>query len=417
MMRINTKLFVLVVFATVFVFFLAKPVFADINQQILDLRAQVDALTKQANLYKNNITAKQKEADTLARQISILNNQISELTTSISITENQISLSKIEIANLENKIFDAQEKINKQKAAIGILIGAMDERDRLSLVAVLIKNPSLATFSDQIQQDKAMNEQMSDMLVVIKKEKEDMQADKTSLELKKSELELLNGQQEAQKQNVVGSKQDKDQLLKVTKGKEQEYQKLLSQVEVKQKQFFQDLKNLEAQAVSTGAYILHVTAPKVPPKGTWNIRWPEDSYRITQGYGMTAYAKSGAYGGAPHNGVDMAHGSGTAIHPIDDGTILASGFSDGWGNWVSVLHTNGMVSLYGHFRAPSGIANGTAVTKTSIIGYEGTTGNSTGSHLHLSIYKDFFTYLNAKHKNQIYFNYFEGTVNPFDYLP
>ncbi len=59
---------------------------------------------------------------------------------------------------------------------------------------------------------------------------------------------------------------------------------------------------------------------------------------------------------------------------------------------------------------------GTEVKAGDVIGYEGATGNASGSHLHLSIYKDFFTYISDKKSGQLYFNYFEGTVNPLDYL-
>jgi len=389
----------------------------DVNQQILDLRTQVEILTKQAAQYQNNINQKQKEADTLSRQISILNNQILQLETQISITNNQINSAKIQIADLESKIFDAQEKINREKSAIGRLIAVVNERDKMSMTAILIKNQTLAAYSDAVKEDQQMNDRLNDMLVQVKKEKDDLQINKSNLESKKQELETLNDRQITQQSIVKETKTDKDKLLTTTKGKEAEYQKLLAEVEKKQNAFFEELKRLEEEALKSGAFIVHVTAKFIPAKKTWNIRWPEDSYRITQGYGMTAYAKKGAYGGSPHNGVDMAHGAGTPIHPIDNGTILASGYSDGWGNWVSILHANNMVSLYGHFKSPSGLANGTKVLKDSIIGYEGTTGNSTGSHLHLSIYKDFFTYFNAKHKNQLYFNYFDGTINPFDYLP
>jgi len=389
---------------------------ADINQQILDLRAQVEALTKQADQYKKNINDKSKEADTLAKQIDILNNQILKLTTQISITQDQISASKIEIADLENRIFDAQDQIIKQQAAIGKLILLIDERDKTSIVAVLLKNPTLANFSDQIQHDKDLNIQLNGLLVEVKAEKEQLQSQKTELEDKKKGLESLNSQQVQQKNLVQNTKTTKDQLLKVTKGKEAEYQKLLSEVEKKEAAFYEDLKKLEAEAVKSGAYIVHITAVSIPAKNKWLINWPEDDFHITQGYGMTAYAKRGAYGGAPHNGVDLANGTGTPVHPVFDGKILASGFNDGFGNWVAIVHNNNLVSIYGHFDTPSGLANGTAVTNDSIIGYEGSTGNATGAHVHLSIYKDFFTYINPKN-GQLYFNYFDGTLNPMNYLP
>lgn len=219
------------------VFSFVKSTSADINQQILDLRAQVDALTKQAEQYKNNIAAKQKEANTLSRQISILNNQIAQLQTEIAITSNQISTIKLEIADLEQKIFEAQDKINRDKAAIAKLIMLIDDRDHQNMVAVLIKNPTLAAFSDAVQQDNALNQNLNEVLVIVKNEKDKLQADKTALEDKKTELESLNDQQLQQKDEVQNTRQDKDQLLKVTKGKEQEYQNLLASVEKNKRHF------------------------------------------------------------------------------------------------------------------------------------------------------------------------------------
>ncbi len=394
----------------------------DINQQILDLRKQIEELTKQADQYKGTILQKQKEADTLKRQVDILNNQILQLQTKISITNRQISSAKLEIVGMEGQIFDKQGKIDQQRKAIGELLSLLYERDQLSLLAILLKTPRLSDFMGQAQQEQNLNTKLLGLITELKDEKASLEESKNQLEQKKAELEALNQKQNAQNVSLSGSKVNKNQLLAQTRGQEAQYQNMLNEVEQKQSQFFNELQKLENQAIQSGAYIVHVTATYVPPKGANIFKWPYDDYVLTQGYGCTTYARcgksSGPYGGAPHNGVDITEGSGSAIHPAADGMILASGHNDGWGNWVAVRHPQlyNLVTLYAHMKSPSGLANGTSITTNSVIGYEGSTGNSTGSHLHLSVYSDFFTYISDK-SSQVYFNYFEGTLNPFNYLP
>lgn len=407
-------LVVLVILASLFVTFFARAD-EDINQKILDLRKQIEELTKQADQYKDNIAQKQKEANTLQRQIDVLNNQILKLQVKIAITDRQVAETKLEITDLEGQIFDTQEKINHKRQAIGELLSFLYERDQLSLLAVLLKNPQLSSFSSQTQQVQNLNKRLVGLLAELKSEKERLESDKTRLDQKKTELESLNQKQINQRISLSGSKASKDTLLAQTRGQEVKYQKLLSDVEKRKAEFFSELKEFEAKALKTGAFIVHVTADSVPPAGTKIFQWPYEDYTLTQGYGVTAYSRRGVYGGAPHNGIDITAGYGSPIKPVAAGAILASGFNNGWGNWVAVRHTGGLVSLYAHMRSPAGLTNNTPVAASSIIGYEGSTGNSTGSHLHLSIYRDFFTYINKKN-GQLYFNYFEGTLNPLDYL-
>lgn len=411
----------LVVFCFLAAFFLGfSTAFAadDINQQILDLRKQIEELTKQAEQYKGTILQKQKEANTLQRQIDILNNQILQLQTRISITDRQIGATKLEIQDLEGQIFNTGEKIGKQKQAIGELLFFLYERDRFSLVAILLKSSRLSDFASEAQQAQNVNSKLLGLLIELKEQKEKLQQDKEQVELKKAELETLNQKQVSQRDSLSGTKSAKGKLLTETRGQETRYQKLLSDVEKKEAEFFAELRKLEAEAVKTGAYIVHVTADRIPSAGSKIFQWPYEDFYLTQSYGMTSYAKRGAYSGAPHNGVDISAGYGEPINPMADGVVLASGYNNGWGYWVAVRHPNlgNLVTLYAHLRSPAALANGTPVSKSSIIGYEGSTGHSTGSHLHLSIYSDFFTYINPQN-NQLYFNYFEGTLNPLNYLP
>ena len=95
--------------------------------------------------------------------------------------------------------------------------------------------------------------------------------------------------------------------------------------------------------------------------------------------------------------------------------MIANGKNDGWGNWVAIKHPPyDLVSIYGHLSAFEFLRVGTQVTTGQTIGYEGSTGFSTGSHVHLSLYKEFFTYV-KEDKGQLYFNY-DNTINPKDYL-
>jgi len=387
----------------------------DINQQILDLRDQIEELTKEAEKYRNSVNQKQKEANSLERQIGLLTDQIARLRIQLSITNRGIDTTKLEIVKLNEIIFDIQEEIDFDKKAVGGLIFQLYEQDQKSLLAVLLANSSISDFFTQAQQARNLSEQLTGVLSNLKIQQEKLTNQKNSLEGKKGNLENLRDEQAARNISLAYTKKSKDNLLNVTLGEEQRYQQLLNETERKKQEFFNELKFLENKALETGAFIVHVTAPSIPPKG--NIyRWPENNYIFTQGYGMTRYARRGAYGGAPHNGIDIAGGYGTAIRSIGNGTILASGFNNGFGNWVSVRHPNNLVSVYAHMQSPSGLSNTTPVQVGDIIGYEGSTGNSTGSHLHLSLYYDFFTFINEKN-NQLYFNYFNGSLSPLDYLP
>jgi len=390
------------------------------DQRIAELRQQIDVLEKQAEQFKGNIASEQAKAKSLKSEISILENQIKKIQTQINITSKNINKTGIEIEGAETNLFDTQQKINYKKNTIGELILSLYKRDDENLMVVLLKNKNLSDFFQESQHAANINTSLLGLIGDLKHEKNMLKEQKSELEGKKTELEILNQKQKQQNVSLGQTKTGKNQILTQTKGQEAQYQKMLAEVESKKSLFFTELKELETKIIQGGLYILHVTAQNLPPKGTKLFRWPEDDYRITQGYGCTSYARCnrarGPYGGAPHNGIDLASGYGDPIKSIGDGEIIANGKNDGWGNWVAIKHPPyDLVSIYGHMSAFEFLRVGTQVKAGQIIGYEGSTGNATGSHVHLSIYKDFFTYLKDKN-GQLYFNYFDGSINPMDYL-
>ena len=88
-----------------------------------------------------------------------------------------------------------------------------------------------------------------------------------------------------------------------------------------------------------------------------------------------------------HGGIDMACSKGTPIYAALEGTVIATGYSDVFGNYVKVKHHSGYVTLYGHMSEIT-TTKGKYVTTSSVIGKVGSTGMSTGPHLHFQVYKN-----------------------------
>lgn len=113
---------------------------------------------------------------------------------------------------------------------------------------------------------------------------------------------------------------------------------------------------------------------------TWQYPF-KGGYTITSAFGV---ARSG---GKVHKGVDLVGRDSKHIYPINDGTVVTKKYdSDGYGNYVIVDHGDGIWSLYAHMKTVY-VTVGQTVNKNTILGVEGSTGYSTGSHLHLEVRK------------------------------
>ena len=127
---------------------------------------------------------------------------------------------------------------------------------------------------------------------------------------------------------------------------------------------------------------------------SYGFRWPERSFRVTQEWGPTSfqleppYTYRGTYYPHFHAGIDFANGCGTPIYSAGPGVVGASGqpllpWDSGFG--VVIDHGNGIQTWYWHMQARVVVSPGTIVTSESLIGYEGTTGMSTGCHVHFAV--------------------------------
>jgi murein DD-endopeptidase MepM/ murein hydrolase activator NlpD len=134
---------------------------------------------------------------------------------------------------------------------------------------------------------------------------------------------------------------------------------------------------------------------RTPPTSSYGFTWPERSFRITQEWGPTSfrleppYTYKGTHYPHFHTGIDFANGCGTPIYAAGAGVVVAAGqpllpWDTGFG--VVVDHGGGIQTWYWHMQPNLAVGTGTIVTSSSLIGYEGSTGHSTGCHVHFAVH-------------------------------
>jgi len=129
----------------------------------------------------------------------------------------------------------------------------------------------------------------------------------------------------------------------------------------------------------------YAASPEQGPGANYqgNVAYPLRNYHVTQEYGMTDFARSGAYGGKQHSGIDLGARQGEPVYAVMDGEITQVGYDPGgYGNWVEIRHPDGTTTRYGHLSAFGNISKGQHVSAGYQIGNVGSTGYSTGPHLH-----------------------------------
>jgi murein DD-endopeptidase MepM/ murein hydrolase activator NlpD len=385
----------------------------ELETQLQELQQQQQQLEKEAQEVQKNLTQKRQEADTLAHRVEALEFEISSLEIKVQKTQNQIQSTLLKIKSLRLQTQTTALQIKGRLGDLKTFFKAIYLTDQVSPLEIFFTSETFGEFFKNRQYLRNLEERLGHLLKSLKARKADLENLQKRQLKQAQQLEALNRRLTAEQFAIRQQKQAKIQILSQTRGEEKRFQEILSDIEIKRARVLTEVRKLEKEISQLRNFIKFSQAKRIPRPGTKLLKMPLDNATFTQKYGMTAFAKRGVYGGAPHNGIDMTAGAGSPIKAAADGVIFASGTNPAWGNWVAIQHLDGLVSLYAHMLKPTHLALYKKVTQGETIGFEGSTGFSTGSHLHFSLYYKFFTF---EKKRAIWFNYFEGTLNPLNYL-
>ena len=352
----------------------------DLKAQIQQKENEIKQLEQQAAEYKQQLETTQSQKDTLNNQILTINTRIKKLQNDLSITSTQISSTTLKIEELSLDINQKQDEIDKKRKEISNVLQTLAEYDRESLMEIFLTKNNFSDFVTQLHDISLIHENIQKDVTELISMKNDIEQQKSSAEAQKNQLTTLSGQLKGQKNLVDNEKQIKSTLLAQTKGQEKQYQTLLNDTLRKQQEIDQQIFDLEDKIKAT------LDPNSMPEARPGVLSWPLNGV-LTQGYGYTAFSKK-MYASGFHNGIDISASYGTPIKSARSGKILAIGNCGryAYGKWVLVEHDNKLTTLYGHMSSYGEFKAGDAVERGDIIGYEGSTGYSTGPHVHFGVY-------------------------------
>jgi len=366
-------------------FFAASQSAEELRNQISTHTTKIETLNKEIAEYERQLTEIGGKKQTLQSTLNSLDISRKQLTARMNVTKNSIESLQLELQALDGSIDDKEQSISTHTAGLAQAINQMNEVDNVTLAEQLFGEGGLSSLWNELETNYAFQDAVTNHIQSLETARENLIVDREETEKKKAELEKQRKKLVSEQTSLDINRREQQSLLSQTKSQESNYQKLLKDKQAAKIAFEQSLNELESKLEYT------MDPTRLPTAGKGILRWPLDSVKVTQDFGDTAFARSGAYAGKGHNGIDLRAPIGTPIRAALSGRIEGTGNSDqvrgcySYGKWVLIKHSNGLTTLYAHL-SQVGVTEGQEVYTGDVIGYSGNTGYATGPHLHFSVY-------------------------------
>ena len=374
----------------------------DLKDERKELDQEMDALKAQIS---DNMTEMEKliaEKNAIDQQIGLLNQQI------LNINE-QISVYGLLIADKQDELDAAKARLEELREQNKERIRAMEEEGSLSYWSVLFKANSFSDLLDRLNMIEEIAEADQRRLEEMNKAAEEVAAAQADLESEKAELEVTKEELNEVQAALAVKREEADAVLVELNAKDEELDKLMAEAEEKDEELLAQIAKTEKEynaeknrleeeerkrqeeekrrqeeeekKKQEEANKNNGSTGSIPSSSGWGM--PCSYIMLTSPFGYRIHPIHGTY--TFHSGVDLAGPQGTPIKASRSGTVTKATYDSASGYYVTINHGDGFSSSYLHMTHYI-VKPGDKVQKGQIIGYMGSTGWSTGSHLHFSIY-------------------------------
>jgi murein DD-endopeptidase MepM/ murein hydrolase activator NlpD len=345
-------------------------------------QSQLKSKQSQLESQAKNISAKlknlKKSKAAAQDQLDLVNELVENLQTQITTVNNQITAANAEIKEIEEEIAAKDREIDKSKEKFKERMRAIYiSGDMTGGLEVVLCSDGVEEFISNTVYLEAMAKYDQGLIDELVNDKQGYQDKKAQVEEHKKEIDAQKIELAKKKTELDAQQKEAEELMKQIKADEEAY---------KRKQAEIDLEMAKARAALDALINQNTANSQNTEYYGGSFGWPTPGYkRITSPYGPRTYTLNGKKVSSYHRGIDIGAPSGAKIAASNGGTVVTSAYNaGGYGNYVILDHGGGKMTVYGHMSKRM-VSVGQSVTKGQQIGKVGSTGRSTGPHLHFEI--------------------------------
>ena len=358
---------------------------AEIQKELDSLKAENKEIQRQIDGIQSQYDAAYSDMADAVAQKEAIDQEITLLNSKIETTNAQIAAYSQLIADTQDELDSADEALRALSYEHRERIRVMEEQGNLTYWQVIFQANSFTDLLDRITMVEEINAADRRRIEQMRIASDIVTATQMNLETEKQDLEAVRIQL-AEDEALLAQRRDaSDKLLVELEKKAEEFQILLAESEVLQEELMQEIAAKEAE-LKEAKYDeelkrLAMQGENPPSNATWIT--PVTGARLTSPFGQRLHPVLKVY--RMHNGIDLAIAQGTPIYAPRAGKVTRTAYqAGGAGNYVSINHLDGFASIYMHMTHYV-VKEGQTVSAGQLIGYVGSTGISTGPHLHFGV--------------------------------
>ena len=343
-------------------------------------QAEIDAMREEADDLKSQQKEIQAKLDALEADQANAMERKTLLEQQINATRAEINTIAAQIAKYDELIAQKQEELSQAEAEEQAQyelfcerVRYMEEQGEVSYWSILFSSKDFADLLDNammVEEIMDYDNQVMDQLIALR---EQIEEDKAELETARQEQQDAKAEQEAAQANLQAQESEVDALLSQISNQEDELEAREAQLRA--------ASDAATAEIAAAERELAAQIANVPSES--GFLWPlPGRYNLSSLFGSRKHPITGKANN--HTGIDIPASSGTSILAAKSGVVTTSTYNNSYGNYVVVSHSDGTSTLYAHM-VRRNCSKGDTVSQGQVIGYVGTTGSSTGNHLHFEV--------------------------------